>query len=120
MGQPVSGRSVIANRSFLIYVIAAVISNAGAFMQSISVPFVLRDLTGSNTWIGVGTMAWMVPSLLVGPMSGIASDRFDRRRVLQCAIVVQTIGASGLFTLAVTDRLSPWPIVGLVSIGGLG
>lgn len=120
MGQPAAGRSVTANRSFMIYLVAAVISNAGSFMQSISVPFVLRDLTDSNTWIGVGTMAWMVPSLLVGPVSGIASDRFDRRRVLLWANVVQLIGASGLFALAVADSLRPWPIVGLVSIGGLG
>ncbi|HEX7094459.1 MAG TPA: MFS transporter [Acidimicrobiales bacterium] len=120
IGQPVSGRAVLANRPFLIYLVTAIISSAGSFMQSISVPFVLRDITDSNTWIGIGTMAWMVPSLVVGPVSGIVSDRFDRRLVLIWSNVVQLVGAAGLFVIGLTDALRPWPIVGLVTIGGLG
>jgi MFS family permease len=117
---PVSGRDVLRNRPFTIYLVAAVISNAGSFMQSLSVPFVLHDLTGSNTWVGVGTFAWMVPSLLMGPPSGIVSDRSDRRTVLLWSNVVQLVAALGLFALAVTGDLTPWRIVALVMLAGLG
>jgi MFS family permease len=117
---PVTGRDVLRNRPFAIYLVAAIVSNAGSFMQSLSVPFVLHDLTDSNTWVGIGTFAWMVPSLLMGPPSGIVSDRADRRQVLLWSNVVQLVAAVGLFALATTDDLTPWRIVALVVLAGLG
>jgi MFS family permease len=120
IGGPVTGRDVLRNRGFTTYLAAAVISNAGSFMQGISVAFVLHDLTDSNTWVGIGTVAWMVPSLLMGPPSGIVSDRQDRRRVLIWANLVQLVAALGLWTLAATDQLAPWSIVGFVTVAGLG
>jgi MFS family permease len=114
------GREVLRNRNFVVYLVAAVVSNAGSFMQSLSVPFVLRDLTGSNTWVGIGAFAWMVPSLLMGPAAGIVSDRFDRRVVLMWSNLVQLAGALGLFALALADELTPARIIVLVVIGGLG
>jgi MFS family permease len=114
------GRAVLRNRNFVVYLVAAVISNAGSFMQSLSVPFVLRDLTGANTWVGIGVVAWMVPSLLVGPAAGIVSDRFDRRLVLLWSNVVQLVGALGLLALAMTDQLTPARIIALVVLGGFG
>jgi MFS family permease len=116
-----SGRHVLrANRDFTIYLVAAIVSNAGSFMQGLSVAFVLHDLTDSNTWVGVGTFAWMIPSLLMGPPSGIVSDRNDRRVVLIWSNVVQLVAAVALWLLAATDHLAPWPIVGFVTVAGLG
>jgi MFS family permease len=119
--RPVSGRDVLrTNRDFTVYLVAAIVSNAGSFMQGLSVAFVLHELTDSNTWVGVGTFAWMIPSLLMGPPSGIVSDRNDRRMVLIWSNVVQLVAAAALWLLAATDHLAPWPIVGLVTIAGLG
>jgi MFS family permease len=120
VGPAVTGRDVLRNRSFAVYVVAAAVSNAGSFMQGLSVAFVLHDLTGSNTWVGVGAFAWMVPSLLMGPPSGIVADRADRRHVLIWANLVQLAAAAALWLLAATGHLAPWPIVGLVTVAGLG
>jgi MFS family permease len=118
--QPVSGREILRNRNFIVYLAAAIVSNAGSFMQSLSVPFVLLDLTDSYTWVGVGTFAWMVPSLVVGPLAGTVSDRFDRRHVLLWSNLVQLCAALGLWALAFTDAMSPVRIISLVVVGGLG
>jgi MFS family permease len=120
VGRSVSGRDVLRNRSFTIYLVAGIVSNAGSFMQGLSVAFVLHDLTGSNTWVGIGTFAWMVPSLLMGPPSGLVSDRADRRIVLIWSNVVQLVAAVALWLLAATDNLAPWPIVAFVMLAGFG
>jgi hypothetical protein len=60
VGRAVSPRDVLRNRNFTVYLLAAVVSNAGSFMQGLSVAFVLHELTDSNTWVGIGTFAWMV------------------------------------------------------------
>lgn len=114
-----TGRDLLRNRSFAVYMVTACISNAGSFMQAVSVPFVLYDLTESNTWVGVGTVSWMLPSLLVTPLSGTISDRFDRRTVLLWSNVLQFVSAMGLFGLAVADALTPSRIVAIVMLGGL-
>ena len=40
-------------------------------------------LTDSNACVGFVTMAALLPSLVVTPVSGLLADRFDRRRLLQ-------------------------------------
>jgi MFS family permease len=115
-----SGRAVLANRNFAIYFWSATISNAGSFMQGITVPFTLYELTKSNSWVGFGSVAALIPSLLVSPVSGTLSDRFSRRLVLLWANVLQLISAIALAICAASGVLSPWLLIGLVGFGSLG
>jgi MFS family permease len=117
---PPNTRRPMRDRHFAVYMVGALVSNAGSFMQSVSVPFVLHDITGSNTWVGAGVFAWMAPSLLVSPWAGTFSDRFDRRLVLLWSNVVQLVSAIGLFVLAATDAMTPGRILAIVVFGGLG
>jgi MFS family permease len=40
------------------------------------------ELTSSNAWIGLVTMAAHLPSLIVTPFAGLLADRFERRSLL--------------------------------------
>ena len=115
-----SGRAVLANRNFAVYFWSATISNAGSFMQGITVPFTLYELTKSNSWVGFGSVAALIPSLLVSPVSGTLSDRFSRREVLLWANALQLVSAIMLTICALADVLSPWLIIGLVGFGSVG
>jgi MFS family permease len=110
---------LLRHRDFAIYATTSFVSNCGTFMQSIGVPFVMHELTGSNTWVGASVFANWFGSLLVGPMAGPISDQLDRRRVLIWSNIVQLLIAVGLLLLALTDRLHPWPIMGLLTLAGL-
>jgi MFS family permease len=116
--QQATAATLLRNRNFAIYLLTASVSNAGSFMQALAVPFVLYDLTGSNTWVGVGAFSSMVPALLVSPWSGTLCDRFDRRTVLLWSNVMQFAAALALWILAVADAMTPWRIVGVVVLGG--
>jgi MFS family permease len=111
--------ALLRHRDFVVYATTSFVSNCGTFMQSIGVPFVMHELTGSNTWVGASVFANWFGSLLVGPMAGPISDQLDRRRVLIYSNIVQLLTAMGLLALALTDRLHPWPIMGLLTIAGL-
>jgi MFS family permease len=119
-GTAVAAPHPLRDPGFAIYSFGAVISNAGSFMQSVSVPFVLYEITGSNTWVGAGAFAWLVPSLVVSPWAGTLTDRFDRRLVLVWSNVVQLLSAGGLFLLALQNAMTPARIIALVVFGGLG
>ncbi|MFA5885941.1 MAG: MFS transporter, partial [Acidimicrobiia bacterium] len=107
-------------RSLAIFVSGATISNAGSFMQATAVPFVLYELTGSNAWVGAAAAAALGFSVLIGPVAGIAIDRFSQKRVLMLGQVVQLVPALLLAFLAAADALKPWPMLALVAIGGIG
>ncbi len=118
--QGVTAREVLGDANFSVYFVASLISNSGTFMQTIGVPFVLYDLTGSNTWVGASVFAGLVPSLLVGPMAGILADRISRRIVLLWANGVQAVAAVVLWLLAIHDALTPWRVVGILVVAGIG
>ena len=115
-----SGRALMADRNFAIYFWSTMISNAGSFMQGITVPFTLYELTRSNSWVGFGSIGALVPSLLVSPISGTLADRFSRRKVLMWANIVQLVTAIVLALLSVSDLLTPWLIIGVVALGSIG
>ena len=71
---------VLRNPSFSLFWSAAIVSNTGGWLTQLAVPFVLFQLTGSAVWVGLVSVAGLLPGILVGPLAGSISDRFDRRR----------------------------------------
>jgi MFS family permease len=112
------GRS--ESRALAIFVTGTAISNAGSYMQLTAVPFVLFELTDSNAWVGAAAFAGLFLSVVVGPAAGIAIDRYSQKAVLMAGQAVQLLAAVGLWALAVTDQLSPWPMLLFIAIGGVG
>jgi len=115
---PSGGRS--ESRTLALFVTGAAISNAGSYMQLTAVPFVLFELTDSNAWVGAAAFAGLFLSVVVGPFAGIAIDRYSQKAVLMAGQVVQLVAALGLWVLALSDQLSPWPMIVFIGIGGLG
>ena len=112
-------RGLFRNRNIRIFVPVAFISSTGSFMQALGVPFVLYELTKSNTWVGAAVFANWMSSLLVTPLAASLVDRVSRRVVMLGSNIVQLIAATGLWLLALGDDLTKWRILGLLSIGGL-
>ena len=48
-------------------------------MQTITVPFVLDQLTHSTVWVGLGAFCTFFPATVVGPVAGSLADRYSRR-----------------------------------------
>ena len=116
--QPTEARSEA--RTLALFVIGAATSNAGSYMQLTAVPFVLFEITDSNAWVGAAAFAGLFLSVVVGPFAGIAIDRYSQKSVLMAGQVVQLLAALGLWALALTDQLAPWPMIALVALGGIG
>lgn len=74
-------------------------SNVGTWMQTLTVPYVIFELTRSTTWVGLAGFAALVPTVVVTPLGGALADRFPRRHVL---LVAQSLAGILAATLAVT------------------
>lgn len=96
----------------------ALVSNSGSWMQNVSVPFALYQLTESATWVGVASFAQFFPALVFGPLGGSLADRFSRRTVLIVAQAGMAAVALGLWALWATGAAEAWSITALVAVFG--
>jgi MFS family permease len=120
-----SGRSggalaALRHHDFALFFSAALCSNTGTWMQTITVPYVLDQLTHSTIWVGVGAFATFFPSTVVGPLAGALADRHDRRTIILISQVVLMASALALWAIWVTGVATPPLIVACVVIGAIG
>jgi MFS family permease len=110
---PATGGALAAlkHRDFAIFFSAALCSNTGTWMQTITVPYVLDQLTHSTVWVGVGAFATFFPSTIVGPLAGALADRHDRRTIMLCSQVLLMCSALALWAIWVTGVATPTLIV---------
>lgn len=69
-------------RDFRLLWSARAISVLGSWLLVVAVPAQVFQLTGSLTATGLTLAAEYLPLLLLGPLAGVLTDRFDRRRVM--------------------------------------
>lgn len=115
---PGGARQALQHKDFARFFWAAAVSNAGAWMQIVALPAILFDLTDSATWLGVSSVASMLPAVLLTPFAGVLADRMSRRKILIGTQTVQMIVAFTLTIWYATGTLNPWGIVGCGFVAG--
>ncbi|MDZ7732070.1 MAG: MFS transporter [Acidimicrobiia bacterium] len=105
-------------RNFRLFWSGAIVSNTGQWMQRVTVPFVLFQLTGSTTWIGIATFMQFIPVVVMGPIGGSIADRFPRRSVLLVTQSVMALLALALWATWVGGVANRFVLIGLVFLMG--
>jgi MFS family permease len=91
---------------------------AGYFAQVVAQGWLIYDLTGSPTWLGIVSFANGIPMLVLALPAGVLVDRFDRRKVL---ILAQGLTALVTFLLAgliVGGVVQAWHVAVLSFVAG--
>ena len=76
------------------------------------------QLTGSPAWTGYVTFAAMIPSVLVSPLAGYLSDRFDRRTVLAYTYGINLAHIVILAVLVASGAVEAWHVLLLAILNG--
>jgi MFS family permease len=79
--------------------------------QAIARGWLARDLTGSNTGLGGVFLAFGLAMLVTTPFAGVAADRFPKRTVLTCALLLLASTSAWLATAVLLDSVSYWMLV---------
>lgn len=75
---------------------AAVVSDAGTWVQLIVVGSLVAAGTGSAVQTGLVALATFMPQGIASPVGGLLADRFDRRKVFAAALLGQAVVTAGL------------------------
>jgi MFS family permease len=92
--------------NFRLFFIGQLVSQAGTWMQTVAIVWVVLDLTNSGTALGLVTAAQFLPMLLLGAWTGLLTDRVDRHRLMIATQVAFTALAIVFSVLMLTDRAS--------------
>src|SRR5437867_2069153 len=102
------------HRDFALFFSAALLSNTGTWMQTITVPYVLDQLTHSTVWVGVGAFCTFFPATVVAPLAGSLADRYSRRTILLGSQALLMLAALALWGIWVGGVATPGLIVACV------
>ena len=100
--------SALSIPNFRLYFAGQSISLVGTWMQMVAQAWLVLEITGSATWVGLTFAAQTLPILLVGPYGGLVADRTDKRRLLVALQAVMGALALVLAVLTLTDTVQLW------------
>ncbi|OGA40284.1 MAG: hypothetical protein A3G28_06375 [Betaproteobacteria bacterium RIFCSPLOWO2_12_FULL_68_19] len=77
--------SALAYRDFRRLWASSLCSWSSQWIQQAALGWVVYEITGSGAMLGAVLGARALPMFLLTPLSGVAADRYDRRRLLQAS-----------------------------------
>ena len=95
------------------------LSLIGTWMQTVAQGWLVLELTGSGTALGLVAAAQFLPVLVVGPYGGVLADRWDKRRMLIATQAAFGVLALTLGLLTVTGAVALWMVVVLAVLFGV-
>ncbi|MEV0695243.1 MFS transporter [Streptomyces sp. NPDC050388] len=97
--------------NFRLYFAGQAVSLVGTWMQAVAQSWLVLQLTGSGTALGLVVAAQFLPVLLLGPYGGLIADRADKRRLLLTTQAALAFLALLLGLLTATHLVRLWMVV---------
>ncbi len=119
-GQRIRGRFLVSLEysEYRKLWLATLSSQSAVWALIVARAALVLELTGSPAWTGYVTFAAMIPSILVSPLAGYLSDRFDRRTVLACAYGINLAHSVILAVLVASGAVEAWHVLLLAILNG--
>src|SRR5215467_11301088 len=107
---PRGGRAAFTHPGFVLFQIARFLIVAAVEMQAVAVGWQVYEITKRPLDLGYVGLAQFLPGILLFPISGHASDRFERRKVLSTCYAGFAVCFALLLVLAQRGIHSVTPI----------
>jgi MFS family permease len=112
------GFAALRHRNFRLYLMGQGLSQAGTWMQTVAMGWLVLKVTGSGGMLGLVSAAQFTPTLLFGAFAGTLADRHSRWHMLQITQVLAAMIAMALGIMVVTDTIAVWSLFVLAAAFG--
>src|SRR5882762_6719015 len=99
------GELLRGNRSFRFLWLGQVVSQMGDWFDTIAVYTIALRLTGSTRSVALIMVARFLPSVVMGPLSGVVADRFSRRSIMIAADLLRAVVVLGFLLVRRPDQM---------------
>ena len=105
--------------AFQRYFWARFITSSAAQIVSVAVGWQLWQETRNALYLGLIGLVQFLPALVLVLITGLASDRLGRRRVMAAATTLEMVCAAAILMMAVTGNFSPVLVLSALTIFGV-
>lgn len=105
--------------NFRRFAVSHLIAVVAMWMQRIAQDWMVLELSGSVTAVGVTVALQFAPMLLLGPWGGVVTDRYSKRTLL---IITQSVAgamAASMAVLVLTGLVQVWHVYVIAFVLGL-
>lgn len=99
---------------------ASIFSASGSFIQSVAASWLMFEMTGSNTWVGLMVASTTLPLLFASIAAGALADMFDRAKLMLIAQAIMGGSAAAMAIVTYLDSMTPGILLGLGLVLGTG
>ena len=90
------------------------------WIQQATIGWLAYDLTGSAFLVGAVNGVRSVPLLVLGPFTGVAADRVDRKRLMLTTQLTLLVTTAIFATVIVTGQVRVWHLFAFTLLTGVG
>lgn len=106
-------------RNYRIFASANLLAVIAVWMQRVAQDWIVLELSGSVTAVGITVFMQFIPSLVLMPLGGILADRYSKRLILMISQGAAGVLAAIMAVLALTGHLQVWHIYVIAFVLGL-
>src|SRR6185503_18948055 len=99
------GELLRKNRGFRLLWLGQVVSQMGDWFDTIAVYTIALQLTGSSRSVALIMVARFLPSVIMGPLSGVVADRFSRRSIMIASDLLRATVVLGFLLVRRPDQM---------------
>ncbi|MCE2463692.1 MAG: MFS transporter [Dehalococcoidia bacterium] len=74
--------AALKHRNYRYHRLSHSVGGMASWGQTVTLALLVNELTDSSFWAGTVLSIRALPILIVGPLAGVAIDRFDRKKLL--------------------------------------
>lgn len=109
----------LRHRAYRLFFVGQTISTVGTWAQKVAQAWLVLEIAGSGTLLGLTVGLQQAPTLLLTPWAGLLADRVDRRSILLWTQVGGAVPAVALAILALLDRVTVPAVMVLAVLLGI-
>jgi MFS family permease len=105
-------------RDYRLFLSSQAVGTTGLWMQRIAQDWLVLQLTGSVTAVGIAVALQFLPVLLFGLFGGVLADRYPKRTLLIITQSTAALMAVTLGVLALTQTVQVWHVYAVATMLG--
>jgi len=109
----------LRHRNFRLFIGGQIVSLIGTWMQNVAQSWLVYRLTHSELLLGTAWFCAQIAVFALGPLGGIAADRFSRQKVVIVTQTLSMLQAFALAALTLSGRVQVWHVLALAGLLGV-
>ncbi len=108
---PIGIRRAFRHKDYVQFIIGQTVFVMGFWLRTTALSWLIYSLTGSSIYLGSVATISLLPALILGPISGILTDKIPKKNIIFCTQLVNLITTTIVFALIFSNYIEIWHIM---------